>query len=210
MCGEPVVTWGAGATEGLNSQIHLGKLHQLQTWSSIPLSTLTFSTSSVEGWLPRSGNSFGGRDFLPSSSGWTPSYWTQPICSSAEYRLHLCRKPGRPLGHPSSYRTIRFGWKTNSEPALNRTVEGVPIRSRQYGWKLKYYAQNNLRSSIPSSLDLLARWAIAALGWDFGAVDVIKTREGKYVLIEANSAPSLRDEETCAAYAAAIKERLDA
>jgi glutathione synthase/RimK-type ligase-like ATP-grasp enzyme len=93
---------------------------------------------------------------------------------------------------------------------LNRIVEGVPIRSRQYGWKLNYYSQTNYPNALPQGLDLLARWAMAALGWDFGAVDVIKTHEGKYVLIEANSAPSLRDEATCAAYTAAIKEHLDA
>jgi glutathione synthase/RimK-type ligase-like ATP-grasp enzyme len=87
-------------------------------------------------------------------------------------------------------------------------VEGVPIRSRQYGWKLLYYSKQNFRNHLPQELDLLARWGLASIGWDFGALDVLKSN-GRYVLVEVNSCPSLRDEATCSAYAEAFKEIMD-
>lgn len=202
------VSWGAGrAPAKLNGRISTGKLHQLETWSSAGLSCLKFSTTPVQGWLARSGNSFGGGDFLslPLES---PSYWTKPIKSTAEYRVHLVRKAGHPIGTPSSYRVIRLGWKTNEDPSLNRVVEGVQIKSRKYGWKLKYYSQQNLQTNLSSDLDLLARWSIATIGWDFGALDVIRKGD-RYYLVEANSAPGLKDEATCQAYATALREVID-
>jgi glutathione synthase/RimK-type ligase-like ATP-grasp enzyme len=88
-------------------------------------------------------------------------------------------------------------------------VEGVQIKSRQYGWTLRYYSNSNLSNSLPYNLGLLCRWAIASLGWDFGAVDVLKVND-RFVLVELNSCPGLLDSETANAYAGAIKEHLDA
>jgi glutathione synthase/RimK-type ligase-like ATP-grasp enzyme len=54
-------------------------------------------------------------------------------------------------------------------------------------------------------LKLISRWAIAVLGWDFGCVDVLRTPDKKFVVLEANSCPGLRDENTLVTYANWIK-----
>lgn len=204
---EVKVAWGApdAPSSALNGGIRVGKLHQLKTWAEASLSTLTTSTSPRTGWLHRSGNSFGGRDFsrtLPSSSG----YWTKPVENVInEYRVHVIRKPGSTKRTPQNYSVVRLGRKINVEPQLNKIVNDVQIRSRQFGWRLEYFG-SSMRRVLSEDLSLQCRWAIATLGWDFGAIDVLETEDGKYVLLEANSAPSLRDDNTLKAYADAIKE----
>lgn len=206
--GQVVVAWGApNAPEtALNGGIRVGKLHQLQTWKSADLSTLEYSSTPRTGWLPRSGNSFGGRDFLTNPPN-PPAYWTKPVTNViAEWRVHLVRKSSSRGCLPQNYKVIRLGRKVNSDPSLNVERNGVQIRSRQFGWHLQYFGSSMSRTLTSlGDLSLQCRWAIATLGWDFGAIDVLQTDQG-FVLLEANSAPSLRDDNTLKAYADAIKE----
>ena len=204
--GQACISWGAASSRSqarLNGGICLSKEQHLKMWKESSLQTVQLSHSPVQGWLPRSGSSFGGRDFQDTPS--SIAYWTKPILNStAEYRLHLAIKPGKKRGNPNSYRVIRYGYKTNQDPSLNVTTCGIQIRSRQFGWHLKYYNQSTME--INSSLDLAARWAIAVVGWDFGAIDVLRTRDNKYVILEINSAPGLLDDNTAKAYADALRE----
>ena len=205
------IAWGAPSvpTPALNGSISVNKLEHLQTWKSADLQSLPFSTSMVESWMPRSGTSFGGRDFLAGRQ-MVPQYWTKPVLDvKMEYRVHLCRLPGQVRGNPSSYRVIRLGYKVNADPGLNIKSHGVPIRSRQFGWHLKYFSPENLGRNLQNKLSLLSRWAIATIGWDFGAIDVLHTEDNQYVLLEANSAPGLLDDNTCRAYANALSEVID-
>jgi len=193
-----VISWGSRSSSALNGNISVNKLGHLKTWSEAGLSTLTFSEQPVDGWFPRSGTSYGGGDF--EGHLFRPSYYTKPIPSRKEYRLHVVRN-GR-LGDPAGYKVIRAGWKSNVDPDSNRIIEGIPIRSRQFGWRLQYYAR--VEGNIAPSLDLLCRWAIASIGWDFGAVDVIWDGS-RHILLEANSCPGLRDDNTCKAYVQALR-----
>lgn len=195
------VAWGAPDVEGsLNGGIRCGKLHQLQVWNDAELRTVPFSTERHDGWLARGVNHFGGNDFNGHVS--TVAYYTKPIPSSVEYRMHVFRYKNT-RGNPANYMTARVGWKVNEEPEKNRESCGVPIRSRQFGWKLKYYNASNTVDFVRRhpNADLLARWAIATLDWDFGAIDMIKGQDGRYYLLEANSAPGLSDQATLNCYA---------
>lgn len=203
----PILSWGTrSATQSLNGQICVNKLSQLKLWTDASLKTLTFALTPQPNYLPRTGTSYGGKDF-DGRRILTPRYWTKPLQSDAEYRVHLFRAKGKPRGSPSSYKVIRFGYKVNESPSLNREVCGIPIRSRQFGWKIKYFGQERIQRNLPSDLSLLARWAIATIGWDFGAIDVLHVGD-QWVLLEANSCPGLLDENTAKAYADAVKEHM--
>lgn len=47
---------------------------------------------------------------------------------------------------------------------------------------------------VPQALKDLSRDSLRALGLDFGAVDAIQTPDGRYVVLEVNSAPGVSDE----------------
>ena len=65
----------------------------------------------------------------------------------------------------------------------------------------------------PKGLRPLAHQAVEALGYDFGAVDILDLGDGgddRYVVLEVNSAPSLRSEHTQDRYLNAIINRREA
>ncbi len=78
----------------------------------------------------------------------------------------------------------------------------------QVNWKIRSYANGFLFSRYgiyPSEArDQLAVKAVAALGLDFGAVDLIEDK-GKFYVLEVNTAPGIEDE-MVPIYAEAIKE----
>ena len=70
------------------------------------------------------------------------------------------------------------------------------VRSRQSGWNVSYDGV-----STSEEMRSLAKSAVAALGLDFGAVDLGVTEEGRVVVLEVNTAPSLDNPNTAACYA---------
>ncbi len=194
------IAWGTRMPGTLNGEISVGKLYQLDKWADAGLSIVPYSVEKKKDWLPRGSGHYGGSDF--EGFGFRPAYYTNPIASDNEYRLHVFRYKGK-RGNPANYMVARVGWKVNEEPEKNTSAQGVPIRSRQFGWRIKYYNDNNCMAWVGrhQKVDLLARWAVASLGWDFGAVDILKGESGKHYLLEANSAPGLSDEATLQTYA---------
>lgn len=80
-------------------------------------------------------------------------------------------------------------------------------------WKVRSYANGFIfqRNNVPASAvrDALAVQAVAALGLDFGAVDIIEDKYGKFYVLEVNTAPGIEGQ-TTPAYATAIKELVHA
>lgn len=73
----------------------------------------------------------------------------------------------------------------------------MPVRNRANGWHM-------VHSERPTDeMRDVARRAVAACGYDFGAVDLLVTTEGGIYPLEVNTAPGL-DEYTATAYARAI------
>lgn len=76
-------------------------------------------------------------------------------------------------------------------------------------WKVRSYANGFIfqRNNVPASTirDALAVQAVASLGLDFGAVDIIEDKHGKFYVLEVNTAPGIEGA-TTPAYAGAIKE----
>lgn len=80
-------------------------------------------------------------------------------------------------------------------------------------WKVRSYANGFIfqRNNVPANAvrDALAVEAVAALGLDFGAVDIIEDKHGKFYVLEVNTAPGIEGQ-TTPAYAGAIKELVNA
>ena len=80
-------------------------------------------------------------------------------------------------------------------------------------WKVRSYVNGFIfqRNNIPKSLarDALAVQAVATLGLDFGAVDIIEDKAGKLYVLEVNTAPGIEGQ-TTPAYAEAIKDLVNA
>lgn len=198
-----LVNWTGAPLEGaINARTETNKLYQLERLRNADIPIPDFSTDAREGWLARTCYHRGGTDFLHTGGVEAPDFWTKPLKSSAEYRVHVFRMPGGRPGDPAGFRAVRIGWKTRvDDDTPSQPVSLVPIRSRRFGWRLAYYATP---PAGHADLILLSRWAVAVLGWDFGAVDVLKTRNG-LVVLEANSCPGLKDSITLDTYVRGIR-----
>lgn len=84
---------------------------------------------------------------------------------------------------------------------VEQTRDQELIRSCDNGW---IHACNNVDEPPPSLKPMCVK-AVAALGLDFGAVDVIVDRAGAPVILEVNTAPGIEGETTIAAYKAAFE-----
>lgn len=200
-----LVNWTGAPLEGaINARTETNKLAQLERLRNAGIPTPEFDTSPHESWLGRTSYHAGGMDFLDGTRPQAPDFWTKPVKSTSEYRVHVFRMPGGRTGDPASFAAVRVGWKSRDDSLATAQQSSdvlVPVRSRRFGWKLAYY------STPPAGhtdLILLSRWAVAVLGWDFGAVDVLKTRNGLMVL-EANSCPGLKDQFTLDTYVRGIR-----
>lgn len=116
-------------------------------------------------------------------------YWVVPIEIAEEYRQHVW-----------DGKCIRIGRKIQTEPA----TQVLPIRSRRNGWTIDYGAK--AAKAIREDVRNAAKAACAALGYVGGAVDLVQGTDGKVYVLEVNTAPSLRDENTLGAYVKAISE----
>lgn len=80
----------------------------------------------------------------------------------------------------------------------NQEVKTWKVRSHQNGF---IFARNNISSSLDR--DTLATSAVAALGLDFGAVDIVEDKHGCFFVLEVNTAPGLEGQ-TIESYAKAF------
>lgn len=110
--------------------------------------------------------------------------------SVAEYRQHVW-----------SGKCIRVGKKVQvAEPTRVQLV-----RSRLNGFHIDYGFQSPT-PEFKESIRTLAKQACGSLGYTGGAVDILEVQPGEFAVLEVNSAPSLRDENTLGAYVEAIKK----
>ena len=142
-------------------------------------------------WLGRSRNHYAGLDLLRGVRH--PSFYVRRLNLVDEFRVHVfdgkCICVGRkvPSDEPSAYRS---DW----------------IRSRVAGWRIAF--DDEARAAAEGrAIRTRSKAAVAALGYNFGAVDVGVEDTGRTVVLEVNSAPGLSDY-TAAKYAEAIRCRL--
>lgn len=119
--------------------------------------------------------------------------YTRGVQNHGEYRVHVF------MGEVILY-------QKKSRRYVDEDVVDVPsqpesdVRNLASGW---VYRTENLRRL--ERIEQLAIDAINAIGLDFGAVDIIKDRDGLVYVLEVNSAPGLGNTKTREAYVSAFQ-----
>lgn len=133
-------------------------------------------------WVGRVNDHTGGTDLLTPPPN--PDYYVKKLDLLEEYRVHsFCGKSIR-----AGVKKVRAGFN-NPSPW---------IRSYDGGWSISY---DDFKST--KEMRDLADKAVKALGLDFGAVDLGKTRDGHLIVLELNRCPGLEGG-TVTAYQTAI------
>lgn len=112
-----------------------------------------------------------------------PDYYTQIVPKSAEYRVW-------------SYRRIPIGVyeKVLTYPnKLGRRGRSREIWNRRNGYGFFFRKSEDLDAELRT----LGASAVDGVGLDFGAADIIRGRDGKYYVLEVNSAPGVEGPRQC-------------
>lgn len=134
-------------------------------------------------WVGRSNNHTGGSDLLTPPP--QPDYFVKKIELVEEFRVHSF------MG-----KSIRAGKKVPREGVAQHPW----VRSWDGGWRISYDGVSSKKKHRE-----LAHTAVAALGLQFGAVDIGQKRDGTFVVLEVNRSPGLEGG-TVTAYADAVRQ----
>ena len=175
-----LVNWGGGGLTGLsvpsvvlNKHVVHNKFYELEKLRAEGVTVPDFSKTrpSGTGWLARVSNHTEAKDLL--SGRTVGDYYTLYTPTEKEFRIHVWKGV-----------SLRAGIK------VPRTASPHPkFRSWTAGWKLDY--GNVCQAAMRQRYREIAKNATAALGYDFGAVDIGITPSGNPVVFEVNSAPGL-------------------
>lgn len=150
---------------------------------------------------------------VKSASNAGATHFLKFIPKTREYRVHTFIKSQhqglspeeRKADHYVSIKISEKGWTGETEPDPNE-----PQKNHTFGWV--FMGPQNRSEEELNVVRHVAKNAIAALGMDFGAVDVMFHIHSKrpYVL-EVNSTPSLADEnaDTCARYVQRLSKTIE-
>ena len=191
-----VVCWGAGmenVPKVLNANCSaFNKLTQLKKLVSVDIPTVPI-IEQIPLWmhghnpvfpiLARKLSHVAGRDIIlcrsPKGSRKAlargRAYFTQFIPSTTEFRIWVYRK--RHLG--TYEKILKYPWKKRG---INRNYHN--------GYAFQLVTQ----ASIPRSAVDIAIAAVAALKLDFGAVDILRGKNGQFFVLEVNTAPGVEGE----------------
>lgn len=155
-------------------------------------------------WIPRLRHHVGGNDLLNPPS--RPDFWVKKERIHTEVRIHSFK-----------WKSIRAGVKTlrdgfigpNVLPELATLPPGISrahpwVRSWDAGYRIYYDGGPTINQSLRN----LAHSAVAALGLDFGAVDLALRPDGTMFVLEVNRAPGI-EAGTIDAYARGINRWLE-
>lgn len=134
-------------------------------------------------WIARIYNHVGGNDLLHPPD--RPNYYVKKENIVKEFRVHSF------LG-----KSIRAGVKAPREDVLHPHEW---VRSYDGGWTIRYDGISSKQKHRE-----LAHAAVAALGLQFGAVDIAQKADKSLIVLEVNRAPGL-DGGTPEAYATAVR-----
>ena len=189
--GDLVVNWGSmSCPKGpsvLNKAFLADKQQELKTLINKGLPCPPYSeTHKGEGWLARTSDHVDGGDLKKGLKH--GDFYVKYVETTAEYRVHIFKGLSILLGfkEPRSDKA----WKETGQ-------EHHPsFRTYQLGWTIEYpKVSHGEFGPIPWSRRLalrkLGREAVAALGYDFGAVDIGLGKDDKIIVFEVNSAPGL-------------------
>lgn len=129
-------------------------------------------------WVPRLNNHSGGLDLLNPPA--TPNYWVKKEALVREFRVHSFNG----LSIRAGVKAPREGFSEDGAGGTQRCHAWV--RSWDGGWRILYDGV----SAKQAQRDLAAQ-AVAALGLQFGAVDIGQRADGSLIVLEVNRAPGI-------------------
>ena len=161
-------------TDGVSGLIRSLTAVQTAMRSPIPVPVAVDTTA----WVGRMNNHVGGNDLLAPPS--TPDFYVKKESLVREFRVHSFL--GRSIR--AGVKSLREGFATSGTGGVHRASDWV--RSWDGGWRIVYDGV----SATQAQRDL-AHAAVAALGLDFGAVDIGETSDGRFIVLEVNRAPGV-------------------
>lgn len=177
-----VINWGSyckgnvtGAGKLWNGNVFHNKFEELRRLNDagIPVPSIERVRPATGEWLARRFHHVGADDLLAGLKiGDYYAKWIPDVVR--EFRVHVFN------GH-----SIRAGMKVPRDGVKQHPR----FRSYDGGWKLDY--GNICQDHITNRVRMAAKDAVAALKYDFGAVDVGLRADGSVVVFEVNSAPGL-------------------
>lgn len=211
--------WGGQQVDGaVNGKAHLADgLEQLKAFAGANVSTIQFTTDPKirDQWvatgfkvLGRSLHHTQGRDIVwPGQSAkknvaWNKrDFWVIYQPAYQEWRVHIVNgnSIARGLKH---FKPAEVGTELESKTTWDANTI---IRSRRLGWVMRHDVEP------PKGLRTIAKEAVKAVGYDLGAVDILQLAtkpagaDQKFMVLEVNSRPAIRDEYTLTAYEKALR-----
>jgi hypothetical protein len=206
-CPDLHISWGVVRAGALNGMPKLHATAQLRAFEEAGLRypAWTGDPNVAKTWLLDGKHLFGrrlhhtrGNDIIgatartviqPRSEFWNRDFWVQVVEPvHQEWRLHVF-----------DGKVIARGLKICTGPQWRKQ----PVRNRNNGWTMRHDVDP------PKGLRRVARRAVEACGYDFGAVDLLVLRDAPeltaddVVVLEVNSAPGV-DRSTATAYIEAM------
>jgi len=138
------------------------------------------------------------------------THFLEFVPKTREYRVHsFCKKRAfgkedRETDDYASVKLVEKVWQGKNKPDP-RQIQ----KNHEFGWV--FLGQQDRREEELDVVRFAAKQAMAALGLDFGAVDVMyKIKDKRPYVLEVNSTPSLADDtaDTCEVYAKRILSML--
>lgn len=130
---------------------------------------------------------------LPPGQSAEGDYYVEYAPTATEFRIHVFQG-----------RSLRVGQKVQREGVCVHPW----IRTWDCGWGTQY--DKRAQEQVTEAVRQAARDAVAALRYDFGAVDVGVRADGSPVVFEVNSAPGLETYTTARCYARRIAKLVGA
>lgn len=155
----------------------MGKFRELTTLARAGVPVPRASSTPREGWLARASSHADGADLLKKPDH--PAFFVEVVPSDYEYRMNVFRD-----------RVFRTGLKI---PMKDKEAHPF-VRTGAGGWTWTYDQGRLDRVGNSASRRVFreaAVAAVAAMGLDFGAVDIGRRSDGTPVVYEVNSAPAM-------------------
>lgn len=147
------------------------KLHEMRVLTDAGVAVPPHSKHPKPGWLARSFRHRSGSDLLRGGRG---DYYVEKVETVREFRVHVYNG-----------KSIRLGVKVPAKDPHHPF-----IRTKQGGWKLSYGGAAEYPQERAAAREIAKR-AVDALSYQFGAVDVGIRPSGEAIVWEVNSAPGL-------------------
>ena len=207
--GDVVINWGTscmghpafeGAARVLNHPNNVAKaankLLAFKTFTDANVACPAYTTSHVEAChMLNNGSTIVVREKLNGHSGEGIAIITPEAHLSGEMRVPEAPLYTNYIKKVDEYRAHVFG---DNVFFVQRKARKKDVPDDEVNWQVRNHANGFIFAhegvDIPDDVKKLAVEAVKALGLDFGAVDLIKTKMGKWYVLEVNTACGLSGE----------------